>query len=88
MLEHELIEHRIAQNNRYLLKELKSRAQIQYRSWKITIPFCSKTLVKAWLQTQDRVTKHAQKCELNFDDDGYFFDSGWSKIKMVWVNGF
>ena len=29
-----------------------------------------------WIKPFDGVTKYGQKCELNFDNDDYFFDSG------------
>ena len=59
-----------------LLKQLKSRSANIWPSWKIRIPFCSKILIDNWLKPYDGVTKYGQTCVLNFDSDGYFFDSG------------
>ena len=53
------LQQRIAQNNRYLLKELKLCAQNQYLSWKIKIPFCTKTLISISLAANRRLRYQA-----------------------------
>ena len=76
MLENNFINKRIEQNNQFILTELGKRVKNVKPNWRIKIPFCNKIIVAQWLQQDDGVTKYGQQCNLNFDDDGYFFDSG------------
>ena len=58
---------------------LQSKSKNVWGSFKIRIPFCNKRLIDTWFKYSDGKTKYGQTCNLNFDKNGYFFDTGVPK---------
>ena len=58
------------------MKALKKKSENVYGSWTIRIPYCNSTIVDAWLKPDDGKTKYGETCEYNFDNKGYYFDTG------------
>lgn len=78
-MEIELLQQLIDVNNKIIKSTLQSKAQNPFKTWSIKINNCGKILNDAWWKPYDGITKYNQQCNLNFDVNGEYFDSGVAK---------